>query len=174
MAELLAQSEHLHHGAGAVLLAVPRLQPVPEFIVADWPATGRAPLRQRLGSGKRARLVAQHIEIMLEIQHMLAAAVTAFVAGDQTASMPDVDMQRMHPRFHPCARAVYTRFEGYVPRSEGKPSYSAGPKVTSIERVEWVILPDPATCAAALRGRDRLVGVSLQRSELHAGSRSFR
>jgi peptide/nickel transport system substrate-binding protein len=49
------------------------------------------------------------------------------------------------------ARAAYTRFEGYVPRSEGKPSYSAGPKVASIERVEWVILPDPATCAASLR-----------------------
>src|ERR1700712_2411706 len=111
MAELLAQSEHLHHGAGAVLLAVPRLQPVAEFIVADWPATGRAPLRQRLGSGKRARLVAQHIEIMLEIQHMLAAAVTAFVAGDQTASMPDLDMQRMHPRFHSCARARWHRVE---------------------------------------------------------------
>src|ERR1700712_558039 len=111
MAELLAQSEHLHHGAGAVLLAVPRLQPVPEFIVADWPATGRAPLRQRLGSGKRARLVAQHIEIMLEIQHMLAAAVTAFVAGDQTASMPDLDMQRMHPRFPRCARGGWHGIE---------------------------------------------------------------
>jgi peptide/nickel transport system substrate-binding protein len=49
------------------------------------------------------------------------------------------------------ARAAYTRFEGYVPRPEGQPSYSAGPKVASIERVEWVILPDPATCAASLR-----------------------
>src|SRR3954454_16273307 len=32
-----------------------------------------------LRPGKRARLVAQHVEIMLKIKHMLAAAVTALV-----------------------------------------------------------------------------------------------
>ena len=46
---------------------------------------------------------------MLEIEHMLAAAVTAFVAGDQMAGVPDLDMQRIHPRFHPRAR---TRWHG--------------------------------------------------------------
>ena len=34
----------------------------------------------------------------LQSQHLLAASVTAFVAGDQAVSMPDLDMQRMHPR----------------------------------------------------------------------------
>ena len=42
---------------------------------------------------------------MLEIQHMLTAAVTAFVAGNQPPGVPDLDMQRMDPRFHPAARA---------------------------------------------------------------------
>jgi len=36
---------------------------------------------------------------------MLAAAVAPFVAGYQTASVPNLDMQRMDPRFHPSARA---------------------------------------------------------------------
>lgn len=46
---------------------------------------------------------------------------------------------------------VYTRFEGYVPRSEGTPSFLAGPKVPHLDRVEWRTMPDPATAAAALQ-----------------------
>jgi hypothetical protein len=42
---------------------------------------------------------------MLEIQHMLAAAVAPFVAGNLTASVPNLDMQWIDPRFHPSARA---------------------------------------------------------------------
>jgi hypothetical protein len=48
---------------------------------------------------------------MLKIEHMLAAAVTAFVAGNQPPGMPDLDMQRMDPRFHPAARAGRDRVE---------------------------------------------------------------
>ena len=47
-------------------------------------------------------------------------------------------------------RAVYTKYDGYVPRQE-KPIYYAGGKVVNFERVEWLIQPDPATAAAALR-----------------------
>jgi hypothetical protein len=79
MTKLLAQCQHANHRAGAVLLAVPLAQLRPQVIVADRPAARRAPLRQRLRPGKRARLVAQHVEIMLKIKHMLAAAVTALV-----------------------------------------------------------------------------------------------
>ena len=60
---------------------------------------------QRLRPCQRARLVAQHIEVMLEIEHMLAAAVTALVTGDQATGLPDLDVQRMDARFHPAARA---------------------------------------------------------------------
>jgi peptide/nickel transport system substrate-binding protein len=49
------------------------------------------------------------------------------------------------------ARVVYERFEGYVPREGGAVTFLAGPKRVSIPRVEWTIIPDPATAAAALR-----------------------
>jgi peptide/nickel transport system substrate-binding protein len=50
----------------------------------------------------------------------------------------------------PGSRVVYERFAGYQPRSDGKPEFSAGPKVAHFERVEWTVVPDPATAAAAL------------------------
>jgi peptide/nickel transport system substrate-binding protein len=49
------------------------------------------------------------------------------------------------------ARVVYERFDGYVPRAEGEASFTAGPKRVLVDRVEWQIIPDPATAAAALR-----------------------
>ena len=106
--QVLAQRDHRHHGAGAVLLAVPGLQPIPEFVVAGGPATRLAPLRQRLGPGECTGLVAQHIEVMLQIKHMLAAAVTTLVAGNPPTGVPDLHMQRMDARFHPCARRTGT------------------------------------------------------------------
>lgn len=48
------------------------------------------------------------------------------------------------------SRAVYTRFQGYQPRQE-PPSFTAGGKVARIERVEWLVMPDPATAGAALQ-----------------------
>lgn len=48
------------------------------------------------------------------------------------------------------SRAVYAKFDGYVPRQEA-PSRTAGGKVAHIERVEWTIMPDSATAAAALQ-----------------------
>jgi peptide/nickel transport system substrate-binding protein len=50
----------------------------------------------------------------------------------------------------PGARTVYARFDGYTPR-EGAPSFTAGGKVTHFDRVEWVVMPDAATAAAALQ-----------------------
>jgi peptide/nickel transport system substrate-binding protein len=49
------------------------------------------------------------------------------------------------------ARAVYERFEGYVPRADGPVEWTAGPKRAHFERVEWVIIPDAATASAALQ-----------------------
>ncbi len=51
----------------------------------------------------------------------------------------------------PGARVVYARFADYVPRADGTPSWTAGPKRTHFDRVEWHITPDPATAAAALQ-----------------------
>jgi peptide/nickel transport system substrate-binding protein len=50
----------------------------------------------------------------------------------------------------PGALAAYARFDGYVPRKE-PPSFTAGGKVAHFDRVEWTIIPDPATAAAAIQ-----------------------
>ncbi|MFQ3622099.1 MAG: ABC transporter substrate-binding protein [Acetobacteraceae bacterium] len=49
------------------------------------------------------------------------------------------------------SRVVYERFAGYVPRAGGQPSGTAGPKVVNFDRVEWHIIPDFATAAAAIQ-----------------------
>ena len=50
----------------------------------------------------------------------------------------------------PGARIVYERFADYVP-AQGKPGLTSGAKVAEIDRVEWIIMPEPASAAAALR-----------------------
>lgn len=50
----------------------------------------------------------------------------------------------------PGARAVFERFADYRPRDEAA-SWLAGGKRMALERVEWVVMPDPATAAAALQ-----------------------
>jgi peptide/nickel transport system substrate-binding protein len=48
------------------------------------------------------------------------------------------------------ALVAYQRFEGYQPRGDGPQSFTAGPKIAHFERVEWHVIPDPATSLAAL------------------------
>lgn len=47
-------------------------------------------------------------------------------------------------------RVVFEKNTKYVPRSSGKPSFYAGPKVANIDRVVWNYIQDPATASAAL------------------------
>jgi peptide/nickel transport system substrate-binding protein len=49
------------------------------------------------------------------------------------------------------SRVVYERFAGYRPRESGTPEWLAGPKVAHFDRIEWHVLPDPATASAALQ-----------------------
>jgi peptide/nickel transport system substrate-binding protein len=49
------------------------------------------------------------------------------------------------------ARVVYRRFEGYRPREQGAPDWTAGPKIVNFDRVVWNVIPDPATAAAAMQ-----------------------
>ena len=46
---------------------------------------------------------------------------------------------------------VYERFDGYNPRTDGAPDFTAGPKIVNFDRVEWHVTPDPATAAGALQ-----------------------
>ncbi len=50
----------------------------------------------------------------------------------------------------PGAKAVFEKFADYVPRDEPS-SWLAGGKRALIDRVEWVVMPDPATASAALQ-----------------------
>ena len=49
------------------------------------------------------------------------------------------------------SRNVYAKFDRYVPRTQGTPSFCAGPRVAYFDRVEWLTTPDPATQISALR-----------------------
>jgi peptide/nickel transport system substrate-binding protein len=46
---------------------------------------------------------------------------------------------------------VYERFAGYQPREGGEADWTSGPKIAHFERIEWLIIPDAATAAAALQ-----------------------
>ncbi|MFC0387890.1 ABC transporter substrate-binding protein [Muricoccus vinaceus] len=50
----------------------------------------------------------------------------------------------------PGAKAVFEKFAGYVPRDEPA-SWLAGGKRAMVDRIEWIVMPDPATAAAALQ-----------------------
>lgn len=56
----------------------------------------------------------------------------------------------MPAEFNAGERATYERFSSYAPRNGGTLSYTAGPKVTHFDRVEWRSVGDPATAMAAL------------------------
>lgn len=51
----------------------------------------------------------------------------------------------------PGSKVVYEKFADYVPRADGSPSWTAGPKVVHFDRVEWNTIPDAATAASALQ-----------------------
>ena len=51
--------------------------------------------------------------------------------------------------FQPGVRAVYEKFEDYVPR-DGEPSWGAGGKDVLVDRVEWITMPDSQTAMNAI------------------------
>ncbi|TDH64461.1 twin-arginine translocation signal domain-containing protein [Dankookia rubra] len=50
----------------------------------------------------------------------------------------------------PGAKAVFEKFADYVPREEPG-SWLAGGKRMGVDRIEWMVMPDPATASAALQ-----------------------
>jgi peptide/nickel transport system substrate-binding protein len=51
----------------------------------------------------------------------------------------------------PGSLVVYERNTTYVPRPDGAPSFTSGPKIAHFDRIEWHVIPDAATAAAALQ-----------------------
>jgi peptide/nickel transport system substrate-binding protein len=49
------------------------------------------------------------------------------------------------------ARAVYTKFDRYLPRKEVSTGWTAGGKVVHFDRVEWLTSPDDGTSASAMQ-----------------------
>ncbi len=49
---------------------------------------------------------------------------------------------------------AYERFVDYVPRPEGVPTWTAGPKRAQFDRIEWHVKPDAATAAESLLAGD--------------------
>ncbi len=48
------------------------------------------------------------------------------------------------------SRAIYDRNPAYRPREGGTPQWSSGPKIVNFDRVEWHVIPDLSTKAAAM------------------------
>ena len=59
-------------------------------------------------------------------------------------------MKFVRSEWVPGAKAVFEKFADYTPRQE-KASWLAGGKQMLVDRIEWVVIPDPATAAAALQ-----------------------
>lgn len=51
----------------------------------------------------------------------------------------------------PGARLAYARHAGYVPRDDGVATMTAGPRIAHFDRIEFHVIPDAATAAAALQ-----------------------
>ncbi|MFH5923905.1 ABC transporter substrate-binding protein [Roseomonas xinghualingensis] len=74
-------------------------------------------------------------EATVQVTEMVGSGPFRFIAGERVSG----------------ARAVYERFEGYVPRPGGAASFTAGPKQVHLDRVEWHTIPDASTAAAAMQ-----------------------
>lgn len=68
------------------------------------------------------------------VSEMIGSGPYRFIAGERVSG----------------SQVVYERFAGYVPRADGRASFTAGPKVAHFERIKWTVIPDPATAANAL------------------------
>jgi peptide/nickel transport system substrate-binding protein len=67
--------------------------------------------------------------------------------GEYVGSGP---MKLVRDEWVPGARAVFERFADYAPRPEPN-SWLAGGKQMLVDRIEWVVMPDPGTASAALQ-----------------------
>ena len=67
--------------------------------------------------------------------------------GEYVGSGP---MRFVRNEWVPGAKAVFEKFADYVPRQEPA-SRLAGGKRMLVDRIEWIVIPDPATASAALQ-----------------------
>jgi len=70
--------------------------------------------------------------------------------GEYVGSGP---MRFIRNEWVPGARSVFQKFDGYVPR-EGGGTWLSASKRMMVDRVEWIVMPDPATAASALQNNE--------------------
>ena len=75
--------------------------------------------------------------------------VTNHLRDQQTEVIGSGPLRFLPDQYVSSSRAVFARFDKYVPRQE-PPSYAAGGHKVNVDRVEWQVIPDPATAASAL------------------------
>jgi peptide/nickel transport system substrate-binding protein len=76
-----------------------------------------------------------HTDPMKQVSEMVGSGPYRFNAAERVAG----------------SRVVYERFADYLPRADGPAEMTAGPKTVHFDRVEWSVVPDPATKSAAMR-----------------------
>jgi peptide/nickel transport system substrate-binding protein len=77
----------------------------------------------------------------------IAATDPFRLIGEYVGSGP---MRFVRSEWNPGAKAVFEKFSDYVPRQEPA-SWLAGAKRVLVDRIEWIVIPDPATAALALQ-----------------------
>jgi peptide/nickel transport system substrate-binding protein len=105
--------------------------------------------------------------IELRLKQPFPLLLDAIATPDATAPMmperlartdPNIALQEMvgsgphrfvSDEYNSGSRVVYLKFDAYVPRDE-PPEWASGGKLAHFGRIEWHIIPDPATAAAAL------------------------
>jgi len=87
-----------------------------------------------------------YVPFIIPERHAVQPADKAF-EGEKIGSGPFVFAEK---EWVPGAKTVYLRNKDYVPRAEA-PDYYAGARRATVDRVEWIVIPDPSTAVAALQ-----------------------
>jgi peptide/nickel transport system substrate-binding protein len=70
-----------------------------------------------------------------QVREMIGSGPYRFIAADYNSG----------------SLSAYEKFDAYSPTPGGQPSLTAGPKIAHIDRIEWHVITDHATAAAALQ-----------------------
>ena len=87
-----------------------------------------------------------YVPFIIPERHAVQTPDKAF-EGEKIGSGPFVFSEK---EWVPGAKTVYLRNKDYVARAE-PPDYYAGARKATVDRVEWIVIPDPSTAVAALQ-----------------------
>lgn len=126
MGQLLDKAVDSYGSAGDKTVEIKLKKPFPLFLNAIGKPDSSLPfvMPERLAQTDPAK----------QVTEMIGSGPYKFVAAEFSAGN----------------RVVYEKNEAYVPRSE-PPVWGTGAKIANYPRIEWRIIPDPATAAAALQ-----------------------